>query len=285
MNNLSVLLNSIPATFWAALVGAMLALTGVLISNRGNTTRLKIQLQHDASEKAKERTATLRREIYLRTVEELVKANAHLASLPQLDLSKTNLNDGMLGLFSTAARLQLVAEPKTALLVNELVGSYGELILKLMTDLIPVNHARTDKDIADGMYNQAQAHISRLLSEMAKQNESGKPDPQAFAALGASLEFHQKQAQSYASQRQTAWENYNRGSQHFQRRLLGEIRELAPRQIPVMIEIRRDLGLTGDLSEIETAMRKQLQRMDENFEKLLLAIGAGEPLSRDDLQA
>ncbi len=69
----------------------MVTVGGVLISNGSNTKRLKLQLQHDANEKTKERTAALRREVYLRAVEELVKANAHLATLPQLDLSKTNL--------------------------------------------------------------------------------------------------------------------------------------------------------------------------------------------------
>jgi len=118
MIDLIAFLKSIPDVIWSGLIASMLTLGGVLISNGSNTNRLKLQLQHDANEKTKERTATLRREVYLRAAEELVKANAHLATLPQLDLSKTNLGDGLQGFFSATARLQLIAEPKTALLVS-----------------------------------------------------------------------------------------------------------------------------------------------------------------------
>ena len=123
-----MLLQSIPAVIWSGVIASLLTLSGVFMSNLSNTNRLKLQLQHDEREKAKERTATLRREVYLRTVEELVRANAHLSGLPQLDITKTNLAEGLQGFASAAARLQLVAEPQTALLVNQLQADYSELV-------------------------------------------------------------------------------------------------------------------------------------------------------------
>ena len=54
-------LSSIPAVVWSGLIASFLTLGGVLISNRSNTNRLLLQLQHDATEKTKERTAALRR--------------------------------------------------------------------------------------------------------------------------------------------------------------------------------------------------------------------------------
>jgi hypothetical protein len=76
--------------------------------------RLIAQHQHDESEMVKERVASLRRDVYLRTVAELNRANAHLANLSQLDAQKVNIADGMQGFFSAAAQLQLVVEPQTA---------------------------------------------------------------------------------------------------------------------------------------------------------------------------
>lgn len=146
------LLASIPGVIWSGVVGAALALCGVLVSNRGNTARLRIQLDHDAREKGKERTAALRRDVYQRVVEELVKANVHLAGLPSLDPTKVNIGEGLQGFFSTAARLQLVAEPKTALLMNTLVSEYGELLIDLMAELMPVHAAQSDIQIADRQY-------------------------------------------------------------------------------------------------------------------------------------
>ncbi len=275
MSILESLITSIPATAWSAIIGAILALSGVLLSNRGNNSRLQIQLQHDATEKARERTAVLRREVYLRAIEELAKANSHLADLPNLDSTKVNIGDGFQGFFSAAARLQLVAEPSTSLLVNRLVGEYAELLFELMARLQPAHAARSDIQIADHHYNLAQAEVTRVLGEMTKLNESGKADPAAFDALQSSFAFQQGQSAKFATDRDAAWSRFSAANIAFQRAVFAGVRDLASRQIPVMIELRRDLGLSGELDELEGQMRQQMQRLEERFNALVARLGGG----------
>jgi len=273
MNILVTALHSIPDVIWSGIIASLLTLGGVLVSNRSNTNRLLLQLKHDATEKAKERTAALRRDVYLRTVEELVKANAHLASLPQMDLSKVNLGEGLQGFFSAAARLQLVAEPNTALLVNKLVAQFGELVFELMTHLLPASKAKTDIQIADDLYSKVQIEVNRILADMAKQNETGKPDLEVFQALQTSFKFQQSQFNKYAGERDDAWTRFNSGNIAFQRFLLTQLRDIGSKQIPVLIEIRRDLGLTGDLRLMEEQMQLQWNRMEEKFNALIGSLG------------
>jgi hypothetical protein len=59
------LLKSIPDTVWAALTASALTLGGVFLSNRSSTKRLKLQLEHDAQEKDKDRKNDMRRSVYL----------------------------------------------------------------------------------------------------------------------------------------------------------------------------------------------------------------------------
>lgn len=131
-------IQSIPDVVWSAVIASILTLSGVLISNWSNTNRLKLQLRHDAAQKTTERTAALRRDVYLQAAEELTRANSYLASLPQADLTKTNAAEGLQGFFAAAAKLQLVAEPKTALLVDQIVAEYGELLLRVFAATIPL---------------------------------------------------------------------------------------------------------------------------------------------------
>lgn len=271
------MLRSVPDVIWSGVIASVLTLSGVLISNRSNTSRLKIQLQHDANEKAKERTATLRREAYLRIAEELIKVNAHLAGIPQLDVTKTNLADGLQGFFSAAARVQLIAEPRTALLVNKLAAEYGELVFPLMAQLLPVSQAKTDRQIADDHYTKAQAEIKRILSEMVRLNESGMPAPEVFPALKRSLDFQTEQSRNYAEQRAEAWDRFNAATVIFQKFLLTQIRTLTPKQIPVMVEIRPDLGLNGELQELEAQLVEQMQRMEVHFDELIAKLSNGPP--------
>lgn len=275
MTELIELLRAVPNVVWSALIASVLTLSGVLISNWSSTNRLRIQLQHDATEKAKERTATLRRQVYLRAAEELTRANSHLASLPQSDLAQTNAADGLQGFFAEAAKLQLVAEPKTALLVNQLVGTYGELSLRLMSRLMPLQDARTDISINDDLYNKARTDVSRVLDEMAKFNETAKTDEPTFQALHRAFETYQAQAETYADARSAAWDRFNRLNCEFGKQLLVDMRKIGEEQIPVLIEIRRDLGLTAELPAFREQMDAQWKRMEKQINEMISALQEG----------
>lgn len=259
----------IPDVIWSGIIASFLTLSGVLISNRSNTTRLMKQLTHDRDEKVKERTMTLRRDVYLKATEELVKLNALLASLPQQDMAKGNFGEGFIGFQTASARLQLVAEPQTTLLAMRLSATYGELFLDLMQHLMILAKAKVDIQVADELYTKANNEVQRILSVMTQHNETGKPDQQAFEALQRSFAFSQEQASSFAASRSAGWAAFNQGNIAFTRNLFLRMREIAPQQMKLMAEIRRDLSLNGDLSEVEAEMQRQFDRMAEKLSQFL----------------
>jgi hypothetical protein len=275
MTTLICFLKSIPDVIWSGLIASVLTLSGVLISNWSNTSRLRLQLRHDSDQKATERTAALRRDVYLLATEELTKANSYLGSLAQIDLAKTNAVEGMQGFFAAAAKLQLVAEPKTALLVNQLVADYAEILLKIMASLLPLQSLRADIAICNDLYEQAQVEVKRILAEMAKFNESVQTDGAIFKALQRAFDFQQSQAQLYASERSEHWDNFNKLNVEFCRSLIPEMQRLGEIQIPVLVEIRRDLGLTGELDAFRAQMQANAERMKNQLENLLNAIQNG----------
>ena len=260
---------SIPAVVWSGVVASVLTLSGVLLSNASNTKRLVLQLQHDSTERGRERTGSLRKDVYIKFAAELVSANAHLANLPQVDLDKTNLADGLRGFLAASAQLQLVADPKTTLLASQLSARYNELFFDLLKHLVPVSSARNDIRIADDQYVRANQEVNRVLAEMTRLNESGRPDQLAFEALARNGELQRTNAQAYAEARSEGWKQFNAALQRFQRFLLSQLREIGAQNIAVMVEIRRDLGLTGDLSELELHFREQWTRMEARFDSLI----------------
>lgn len=273
MNQLVALVTVIPEAVWSGILAAAIALAGVLIANRSNTSRLRVQLEHDAAEKQRERASVLRRDVYLRAVEEMAKANNFLGSLPQQDPTKGNLADGLQGFFSTAAKVQLVAEPKTALLVMRLVGQYGELMLRLLAKSQPMHDAKIEINLNDDFYTKAQAEVTRVLGEMRRHRESAKPDEAVLAALDKTLQFQQAQAAAYGEKRAEAWSRFNRGHKDYLRSLLTDLRPLMALQIPVQVAIRRDLGLDADLLALEEEMEVQRLKATEALEKFLHDLG------------
>jgi hypothetical protein len=261
--------SSVPDVIWSGVIASFLTLSGVLISNYSNTSRLRIQLTHDANEKTKERTAVLRRETYLNAVEELTKANSHLASISQKDPAKENLADGLQGFFCSAAKLQLVAEPKTALLVNQLVAQYGELMLKLLASAMPLHSLKNEIEICNEHYNKSQEQVSRILLEMTKFNESAQKNLDVFEALQRSSNIHQENANKLADEKIGLWQEHNRLTIDFTRELIMQMQLVSTQQIPVLVEIRRDLGLTTELEAFKLQMQEQMEKMNRQLNVIL----------------
>lgn len=259
------LLATVPDVIWSGIIASALTFSGVLISNRSNTTRLKIQLDHDRDEKLKERTSSMRRDVYLKATEELVRLNSFLASLPQQDIANSNIGEEFIGFQSASARLQLVAEPKTTLLAIKLSTAYSEIIIDLTQHLMCLTRAKSDIQIAGELYTKSSNEVQRVLSAMSLLTESGMTDSQEMDGLQKSFECYQEQASKFSSDRSAGWSAFNKGTLAFQRYLFTRMREIAPLQMNLMVEIRQDLGLLGDLSEVESEMKKQLDQIENKF--------------------
>jgi len=258
-----------PPVIWAALI----ALGGVILSNRGNTKRLIKQMQHEASENAKDRISATRREVYAQFTLELSQANGFLASIPTLDPGKSNLADGLAAFAGEAAKVQLLAEPGTALLVGELASSYATLMLELMLKAMPAHKAKTDINVADERLRAAVAESSRALGEMTKYNESGNRDQRLFEILKATFKSSREQADKYASERAAAWAVFHRAHLTFLRFLMDRLSLLAPKNIPVLVELRRDLGLS-QLDGYEEQLQETWEKTREALEQFIKTLEA-----------
>jgi len=262
-------LSTIPDVIWSGVIASLLTLSGVMLSNWSNTKRLRLQLQHESAEGAKQRKADLRKEVYLRAAEELVKANAYLASLPQADLAKMNAGEGMQGFFSAAAKLQMISEPTTSLLVSDLVGTYSELLLKALAKVQPIQSLQTKIAIRDEHYNRAQSEVSRVLAAMTQFNETASRDQAVFDALSRSFEFQQEQATKFAAERDELWKQRNALHLAFTKELIGEMKVVGEQGVHVLVAIRRELDVGGDVDQFLEQMEKQWQRTSTQLDSLL----------------
>ena len=143
-----------------------------------------------------------------------------------------------------------------------------------MAHLMPAAQAKTDIQLADDMYSKAQQELSRLLTEMGKQNETGNPDQRVFEALQSAFKFQEAQSSQFADERSAAWAIFNEHNIAYQRTLFSRLRDMGTKQIPVLIAIRRDLGLNGNLDEMEAQMRAQMVRLEERLNAFLSSLRA-----------
>jgi hypothetical protein len=244
------------------MIASFVTLSGVMLSNWDNRRRLMRQLEHDAGEKRKDRNASLRREVYLRAAEEFVRASHRLGSLSQVDPVRTNMADGFQDLFVVAAKLQLVSSAATSRLVGELSVTYGEILLNLMHAIQPVHDMQTDITIASDAYERSAAETKRVLSALVSFNESARTESAVFDALQRSFDFNQAQMQKYSEERLSLMDKRSELHFEFSKGLLVIMKRIAEVQAPVMVAIRRELDLDGNIEDFQAQAMENLARME-----------------------
>lgn len=158
-----VLTASLIAGTVAVFVGC-LTLSGVVLSLANSRKESKRDRQHAADEAHKERIATMRREVYMEAVGELVTAQAYLGTLAQQNLTNTNLFSGLQGFQVAASRIAVVAEQATALKARALVGRYNVFLLTALRVILPLNMAKAEVASADKNYADSNAQTNRVLA-------------------------------------------------------------------------------------------------------------------------
>jgi len=256
-------LSSVPDVVWSGIIASFLTFIGVMLSNGSSTKRLKIQLRHDAQEKSKERISILRRDVYLKAVEELNRVGMKLVSFAQADFVSSNPADDLQDFFASASKLQLIAEPKTSLLVGELVASYSKLSMRLLVSLAPLNNVKINIGVYDRGYEVAAAEISRILEKQRLLVESAQGEQKQMDLLNAAFDFSSAQAKTNADLRAAAWGEYRILHVEYVKLLMQELKVIGAQQAPLMTEIRRDLGLTEEIEILQEHLNSQLKEVEE----------------------
>ncbi|MFS2138553.1 hypothetical protein [Duganella sp. Dugasp56] len=163
------------------------------------------QRQHDAKQKDEDRKGLIRREVYLKAVEESHALLGYIGGLSERPLNAGNDADGLQLFLRANAKVWLVADAEAAHLSRDLASDFAELFLharaitySIRVAMEPV-HRRT-KEIAF-----AEGEARRLVSQLtdAKARNASPEEQEKLSALAAdayeyvkALELAQQQAMS-----------------------------------------------------------------------------------------
>jgi hypothetical protein len=253
-------------------IGALLALAGVVLSNRSHTANLKRQLEHDAAQKAADRLAQLRREVYLSAAEELIKATTHLQLLPKMDLATVNPGEGLRGLFVAITRIMVVADLPTAYLASDVSRAYGSLLLKFAWRAVPIQQVNNRIRHRTEAYERAAAEVQRILSAMRQLHESGKSDAVAFEALKKSFEISQKLANDLTKERAVLWAQHSKLEMQFARESIPDHNDIFALHIRLLAAIRAEVGLDTEVEELTRRMEANRDRSLAELEAFMKRI-------------
>jgi len=268
---------SIPDAVWSALLASVIALGGVLLSNRNSLRQLQIRQQHESLEKERDRRSALRNSLYLKVVEEAAGVSAYLASLPTMDPTARNLGDGLQPFVRLSSQVQLAASDETAKAMAELTAAYSELFSRLMIKAIPVHDANRQIELNDRHYDRHIANAELGLNEMRSLVQSGQADQKRFDALKASIDGYQALADQYAEARQAAYDSANAALIAYQVEMIEGMTKPADLLLELTVLLRGEIGLSTDVEAFRQTLAEARQRAQRTIDELVMALKTAAP--------
>lgn len=131
-------LESLPATFWGVVVGALISLGGVMLTNQANNRRLRIQFAHDRALRLKEHELALRKEIHLAAAEALLTGIMAITKFADLNLSADKITEDYTAKAPAIAKMQIIASEKTWKAVTLLYNELSAACLRLSAKRAPL---------------------------------------------------------------------------------------------------------------------------------------------------
>lgn len=251
----------IPGVVWGAVVSAAFTLLTVTLTERRNIKRTREQREHDSLEKARDRTMTLRREVYMPVMAEFNAAMNFLATMPSHTIDVIGKAEPLNAFATAAAKLSLVSSPTTAIAIHRLSVECGALRIRFAQVSIDIAQAQGQIDIHSKLRDGHIAEMNRINATLKEINEAGERDDRRFGVLGEQYKF----ARKLFDQEVAAIDELTREHQHlygvFGRTFLPALRGLLDKSIQAMVAMRQDLGQEDVAEDLIRELKANAERL------------------------
>lgn len=182
-------------------MGSFFTITGVILTNRSNTSRLRIQLDHDRQIKKQERELNLRKEIYLAAVEAISAGLGVIGRIGNLNISYDKLMESFADKSPSIAKVNVIAN-------NDTIKALAAFMEELTSGLLRLSHERLKLSAVQQRISFIQKEIDkasderdRMIGLMKEYNLEGSNDKQRWAIIEKNSEFERKRIEGLSKEK------------------------------------------------------------------------------------
>jgi len=106
-------IENIPPAFYGVLIGSMLTIIGVVLTNLSNTNQLRLQYEHERQLQNKERDLNMRREIYMDAMEGISAGITAVSRFAELNETPEALMKSFTSLSANVCKVTIVGQNET----------------------------------------------------------------------------------------------------------------------------------------------------------------------------
>lgn len=252
------LIEKIPASFWGVVVGSLLALGGVVVSNRANDRRLRQQLAHDREIRNRERELSLRKDIYLAAAEAISTGINSLGSFANLDIPNDKLTAAYIDKSPSIAKVHVIALKDTAKAIAKLVGELGAAYLRLFAARLPLLAEKQRIAVLKDSMDAFGRERDRMLELMKQYNLSGEKDPRKWDILEKNFNFEQQRINAAIKEHDGLSSAMYLKQIDLMTECINETTKLSRLIVPVLVAVRAELDIPLDEESYVAVMEESI---------------------------
>jgi len=228
---------------------------------------------HSLAKARQDRLASMRREVYLGAVTEMVKLNTLMGSLVNGNLPKLDLEGTVAGLATAVQRVSVVAEQPTAMHARELMGAYMRVFMGAIAKSIPLGGLDAKVTTNEDLRRQALERGAQHIEEMRQYNLSGRADAAEFAILKRKYDVNAREVGRLEALIDVAMRQKVDAQLEFGRFLADQLRTEIMSSVDVfLVAVRTELELKSDLAQFQAQSVNMFDQITESMEAFKTSI-------------
>lgn len=182
-------IDKVPSSTWGVIIGALVAFSGVLLTNRAHDLRLKKQFEHEREVKTRDREMALRKEVYLGAAEAVSAGLIAVGQFSNLEVKYEKLLEEYLSKSSSIAKTNIIANEKTLKAIGNFSGELLATFMRLTAKRTPLLHQSQNIATLRTLVDTFIKEQTRVLELMKQHNLDGSTDQRKWKLYQDNFDF------------------------------------------------------------------------------------------------
>jgi hypothetical protein len=188
---------------WAAVIAAVLALGGVLLTNKHSRSLQATALKHEATQRDREREMALRRDVYLKSVEAVYSIYTGVMRLADLRTEESEITSSYMSHAQSIVGVFVIGSNKTVVALNALMQEVAAAYLELTLKRWPLTERRSRVAELNTKTSESLSRDGRHVGLLEDAHLAGQPT-EALARTVDALMVHEAALRSEYEQERSA---------------------------------------------------------------------------------
>lgn len=256
-------------TILVAVVAPVFTIIGVLLANWNSRVQNRESLKHDSDQRDREREMTLRRDIYMETVDAISRQQNLLTQIIDLDISGQEFDKKYNRNYVAVGKIQIIATNETVQATSsfmiEVQKAFTEIFLERSILLERLKEIKSLEDVI----SESKKSKKKFLELMIQFNLDGNTDDKKWKVIENNYKFEEQQQEKFIKLREKLWIEQNKEHLQFAQLCYENYMKVSKLVPEIIFSIRDELELPLDKKEYLDLFEKGVEEEKENFEAFL----------------